>query len=179
LDNCLVQLDAYSWGPILPPQHLSDPCPRTTCLAKLASHGLDVIVILREQAAEVMKHLNFVQHAPMHCELLVQCSANRTAMSCWLSCDVPARHSFVLMCAGYCGSACIPQRGHCGYLLSFLMTTKSRGCRSWKFLHIIHPLSSSPSHRGSRHLSVPHPSLTSYKKPACLLSSSLATTCCW
>jgi hypothetical protein len=42
------------------------------CLAKLASHGLDAIVILQEQAAEVLKYLDPLQHVPMHHELLAQ-----------------------------------------------------------------------------------------------------------
>jgi hypothetical protein len=58
LHDRLVELGAYLWGCILSPQHLSDPCPRPACLAKLALHGLDVIVILRKQAAEVPEYLN-------------------------------------------------------------------------------------------------------------------------
>ena len=54
LHDRLVELGAYSWGRILPSQHLPDPCPRPARLAELAPHGLDVVVvILREQAAEV------------------------------------------------------------------------------------------------------------------------------
>ena len=58
LHDRLVELGAYSWGCILSPQHLSDPCPRPACLVKLALHGLDVIVILREQAAKVLEYLD-------------------------------------------------------------------------------------------------------------------------
>jgi hypothetical protein len=58
LHDCLVELGANSWWCILLAQHLSDPCPRPMCLAKLASHGLDVIVILREQAAEIPEYLD-------------------------------------------------------------------------------------------------------------------------
>ena len=72
MDNRLVQLGAYLWGCILPLQHLSDPCPCPACLAKLASHGLDVIVILQEQAAQVPEYLNPLQHVAMHHELLAQ-----------------------------------------------------------------------------------------------------------
>jgi hypothetical protein len=42
------------------------------CLAKLVPHGLDVIVILQEYAAEVPEHLDSLQHIPMHRELLAQ-----------------------------------------------------------------------------------------------------------
>jgi len=70
--NCCKQTDAYSWGCILPPQHLPYPCPRPASLAELAPHGLDVVVILREQAAKVPEHLDPLQHVPMHCELLAQ-----------------------------------------------------------------------------------------------------------
>jgi hypothetical protein len=72
LHDCLVELGAYSWGHILPSQHLPNPCPRPACLAELAPHGLDVVVILREQAAEVSEHLDSLQHIPMHRELLAQ-----------------------------------------------------------------------------------------------------------
>ena len=36
------------------------------CLAKLAPHGLDVIVILREQAAEVPEYLDFFRAVDVH-----------------------------------------------------------------------------------------------------------------
>ena len=49
----LVKLSADSWGCILLAQHLSNPSPRPTCLAKLASHGLYIFIILQEQAFEV------------------------------------------------------------------------------------------------------------------------------
>ena len=72
MHDCLIKLGAYSWGRILPSQYLPDPCPRPARLAKLAPHGLDVIVILREQAAEVPEYLDPLQHVPMHRELLAQ-----------------------------------------------------------------------------------------------------------
>jgi len=72
LYNCLVKLGADSWGCILLAQHLFNPCPRLACLAKLASHGLDVIVILQEQAAKIPEYLNSLQHISMHPELLLQ-----------------------------------------------------------------------------------------------------------
>ena len=72
LHDRLVELGAYSWGRILPSQHLPDPCPRPARLAELDPHGLDVAVILREQAAKVPKHLDPLQHVSMHRELLAQ-----------------------------------------------------------------------------------------------------------
>ena len=36
------------------------------CLAKLAPHGLDVIVILREQAAEVPEYFDFLRAVDVH-----------------------------------------------------------------------------------------------------------------
>jgi hypothetical protein len=51
-------------------QHLSDLWPHPAHLAKLALHGLDVIVILQEQATKVLVHLNLLQHIPMHRKLL-------------------------------------------------------------------------------------------------------------
>jgi hypothetical protein len=72
LHGCLVELGTNSWRRILLAQHLSDPCPRPACLAKLVPHGLDVIVILRELAAEVPQYLDSLQCIPMHRELLAQ-----------------------------------------------------------------------------------------------------------
>ena len=68
--NSLVEFCTNSWRRILLAQHLANSCTHPTSLANLASHGLDVIIIMQEQAAEVSKHLDLLQHVPIHGELL-------------------------------------------------------------------------------------------------------------
>ncbi len=74
LHDCLIELCTSPWQCVLPMQHLSYPCPRPSHLAKLTPHGLDIIVVLQEQAAEVSIaiDLDLLQYVPMHHELLVQ-----------------------------------------------------------------------------------------------------------
>ncbi len=74
--------------------------------------------------------LTFSSTSPCTVNCLRKASTERTSMSRWWHCYVPTRHSFVLMCAGYRGSSCIPQRGHRGYLPSFGIVMLPRGCRS-------------------------------------------------
>jgi hypothetical protein len=72
LHNRLIELCTSPWRCIFPMQHLSHPCPRPLCLSKLTPHGLDVIVVLQEQAAKVYVDLNLLQYIPAHRGLLAQ-----------------------------------------------------------------------------------------------------------
>jgi hypothetical protein len=72
LHNRLIEHCTSPWRCILPVQNLSNPCPCLLRLAKLTPHGLEVIVVLQEQAAKVSVDLDLLQRIPMHCELLTQ-----------------------------------------------------------------------------------------------------------
>ncbi len=72
LHDCLIELCTSPWWCILPTQHLSYPCPHPSCLLKLTPYGLDVIVVLQEQVAEVSVDLNLLQYVTVNPELLVQ-----------------------------------------------------------------------------------------------------------
>ena len=72
LHNCLIELCTSPWRCVLPTLHLSHPCPHPSCLLKLIPHGLDIVVVLQEQVAEVSVDLDLLQYVPMQCELLAQ-----------------------------------------------------------------------------------------------------------
>ncbi len=72
MHDCLVELCTSPRRCIFLAQHLSNPFPHSMHLAKLALHGLDVIVILQELAAKVSEHLDLLQHIPVHHKLLMQ-----------------------------------------------------------------------------------------------------------
>ena len=55
LHHCLVELGSDACCYILPSQHLTDACPYSPSLADLLPHSLDIVVVLGEEASEVLE----------------------------------------------------------------------------------------------------------------------------
>ena len=68
LHHCLVKLGSDLWCHILPSQHLRGACPYPPRLADLLSHGLDIVVVLGEEASKVLENLDSLEYIPMYRE---------------------------------------------------------------------------------------------------------------
>jgi len=110
LHDCLIELGAYSWGCILPSQHLPNLCPRPCALRSWLRTACLSSSSCQSRRPRYQNTSACSRTSPCTVNCWRKASADRTAMSRWWRHAVPTQFSSVLMCARHIGSTCIPQR---------------------------------------------------------------------